>query len=143
MRRSRGRRLRRPGSRLALAAVLVTAAMAIAGGTLASSAAAYSSGIYTYCGYVYLPAYNSCADFQYHSSFVQVESWNADAKGVGSCAAVGNASGSVWYDYVCVASGSGYNAALCSASCNWDAGYGQVANDASWGSVFTGWGQWR
>ena len=142
MRRSRGRAARRRRSRTALAALLVTAAMAIGGGTLASSAAAYS-GIYAFCGYVYLPSFSSCADYQYHSSFVQVESWNANAKGVGSCAAVGNAWGTVWYDYVCVGNGAGYNAALCSASCNWDAGYGQVANDAPWGSMFTGWGQWR
>jgi hypothetical protein len=146
--KSRGVHSARSGrirSLLARAIAIATIGAAVGGGALASAppAMAYSSGIFGYCNWVYLPAHGSCADYQYHSSFVQVESWNADAAGVGTCAAVGNAAGTVWYDYVCVGNGSGYNAALCHAACSYDAGYGQVGDDSPWGSLFTGWGEWR
>jgi hypothetical protein len=85
------------------------------------------------------PGESASCMYESHSYFYEVETWNTDGKGVGSCAKV-ESGGST----CSTAFGSGYNEAYCKSSCDGGSGRAYVSNNnPSYNSVFTGWAYWK
>jgi hypothetical protein len=85
------------------------------------------------------PGVAASCEYDPHSHIYEVETWNTDGKGVGSCASA-ESGGSV----CSAAYGSGYDEAYCKASCNGQSGRPYVTNhNPQYNSVFTGWDWWQ
>jgi hypothetical protein len=105
---------------------------------LAAAAAPAQAGSGDFCSWAPLSPGGACFG-GFESSFHEVEGWNSDGKGVGSCAGVYN--GGVRGEN-CVGDGSGFDEVYCTSSCSGKGGDGFVADDGPFDSVFTGWGSW-
>jgi hypothetical protein len=130
--RPRGRRTRMSQVRMGLAVAALTGVFLMCAGTDAFA------GSGDFCTYYDLNPGAACYG-EYHASNSEVEGWNSDAKGVGSCAGVYN--GSVKGE-ACVGDASGYDEVYCTASCSGKAGDPFVEDNSPYNSVFTGWASW-
>jgi hypothetical protein len=114
---------------VAVAAITLTAMLG------AVPAAQAGSGVY--CSWCDLNSGGKAVG-NYRGYWYETESWNSDAKGVGSCTGIGNSSGSFSSD-ACHGDGSGYNEVY-DGPTGWS-GYAIMENDSNHGynSVFSGW----
>lgn len=115
---------------LAMGAVVATA-------TFAPSARADEGG--DFCvDHDLNPGEEASCEYDPHSDVIEVETWNTDGKGIGSCASVESGG------RVCsTAYGSGYDEAYCKESCDGQYGRPYVTNhNPQYNSVFTGWDYW-
>jgi hypothetical protein len=121
----------------------VVAVICLAAPTLTCSAAfapAAQAGSRDFCSWYDLNPYvTASCEYDPHSHIYEVETWNSDGKGVGSCASAESGG------RVCSAAyGSGYDEAYCKASCNGQSGRPYVTNNnPQYNSVFTGWDWWQ
>lgn len=123
---------------------IVTTAVAI-GAMIVSAlgAPAAMAGSGDFCGPGHLLKPGGECIHQYGNPYKEVETWNTNGEGVGSCAAVGSSDGIEWYGDHCVGDiSSGYDESYCTASCNGEYGYGIVEDNSSYTAYFTGWGDW-
>jgi hypothetical protein len=138
MRRNMGAGRRRITARTKPLGILVASCLCVVGsGSVLAPAAQAGAG--NFCEwYTLKPGYVASCMYGPHSYYYEVETWNSDGKGLGSCASVGSGS-------VCsTAFGSGYNEAYCKSSCRGQSGQGYVGNNnPSYTSVFTGWEWWK
>jgi hypothetical protein len=134
-----GARRRRRGAKGKLGALAAATCLAAVSAASLSAPQAALAGSGDFCSWAPLSPGQACFG-GYHGSFIEVEGWNSDGKGVGSCAGVYN--GGV-VGQACVGDGSGYDEVYCTASCNGRAGDGFVEDHSPYNSVFTGWGWWN
>ena len=110
----------------------------VAGAMAAFGSPAALAGSGDFCSWASLSPGAACFG-GYHGSFVELEGWNSDGKGVGSCVGVYN--GGVKGEN-CVGDASGYDETYCTTSCAGKAGDGFVQDNSPYNSVFTGWASW-
>lgn len=79
----------------------------------------------------------------FHEYYYEVESWNSNGEGVGSCAGVSSELGRFEYGYHCVGDvPSGFDEAYCLKKCEGQSGYGFVKLNSVYASYFTVWVWW-
>jgi hypothetical protein len=130
----------RSSLRTALIAVLAAICLAVPalGGAAVFAPVAHAEAGDFCTDYDLNPGDSASCMYDPHSVIYEVETWNTDGKGVGSCASVGGG-GEVCSN----AYGSGYDEAYCKASCDGDSGTPYVTNhNPEYNSVFTGWDDW-
>ena len=137
--------VRKSASRATGLAIVVSAAMIVSALAAPAPALAGSRDIEG-CTDVYLtPSAPFCDNTKgYHEYYYEVESWNTNGEGVGSCAGVGSSLGIEEYGWHCVGEiPSGYDESYCIQKCEGLAGYGFVNDNSSvYASYFTGWVWW-
>jgi hypothetical protein len=142
MRQGIGEQMQGGGVRTTLLALLAALCLAIP--TLVSAAVfaptAAQAGSGDFCSdYDLNPGVAASCMYEPHSHFYEIETWNTDGKGVGSCASAGSGGRACSEAF-----GSGYNEAYCKSSCNGQSGEAYVTNNnPTYNSVFTGWAWWK
>lgn len=93
------------------------------------------------CIDVHLKPEQACQGIYTHSNFIQTESWDSRATGIGSC------TGLVLETFVgkeCIGDGSGYDEVYCTKKCEKKDGFIWMQNNNKvYGAYFTVWGQWE
>jgi hypothetical protein len=121
---------------LGAGALVPAGAVNTAGGLVAATAFANEAG--DFCADYDLNPGVACQGVESLPSIIELEGWNTDGKGVGSCVSVNGHQGCSPEPL-----GSGYNESFCRSSCNGQTGHPYVENESPYNSVFTGWAYWR
>lgn len=131
-----GRDVRR---RLMLTIVGSVCLLSLAGlGSAIGPSVAYGNATEFCQGCVLKPGYG--VEWYSEHYILEMESWNSDGKGFGSCiASVNSISNQIQGEACSTPVGKGYNEAYCKSACHDKWGYAWVGNNSPYTSVFTGW----